>query len=79
MAEAEYDIAIEVQPIGATRMLKATSPQLPTLTVMGTDAADLLQCLPPVIASLLDALGKPSQAVTLNGADLSDLRAHVVA
>lgn len=57
-------IRINVVRFGANSLLQATSPDLPTLNVIGTDDADLLECLPPVIAS---ALGLAPSEINLSG------------
>lgn len=71
------EITIDVTAFGTTDMLRASSPDMPTLTVIGVDVADLLDNLPSVIASLLDSLGEPGRSVTLNGTDLTALRAYI--
>jgi hypothetical protein len=52
------DLDLDVTSFGKTGMLKAKGRQMPNLMVVGTDAADLLDCVQPVVASLLEAGGE---------------------
>ena len=52
---------LTVTEFGATKMLRATSEQMPNLMVTGTDEADLWECLGPVIESLFEAQGERVQ------------------
>jgi hypothetical protein len=60
----ELNLDLIVTEFGATKMLRATSKQMPNLMVTGTDEADLWGCLGPVIESLFEAQGERVQVLT---------------
>ncbi len=76
--DRDIELHLTVTEFGASKMLRATSQQLPNLIVTGTDDSDLWKCLNPVITSLLQAQGEDVRSISLDRSNgLRDIRVHV--
>ena len=73
-----YDLDLDVTKFGTTGMLFAKSRQMPNLTITGTDAANLWDCIQPVITGFFEASGERVQFLSVDRSRAADvIKVHV--
>jgi hypothetical protein len=74
----EFDFDLDIAEFGVSKMLRATTQEIPNLIVMGTDDSDLWNCLTPVITNLFGSQGDDVRTLTLaKGAGPRNIRVHI--